>query len=251
MGKRLIQQKLGKGSPSYKRPSSRCKADVEYRNLDELEKSGKLSGEVVEFVDDPARTAILMEVKFNNNEMNLFIAPEGAMIGDRIEVGVSAGVKPGNVLPLNSIPEGMPVYDIEITPGDGGRLVRSSGTTAFVVSHEGGVVTVRLPSKKLKMLDGRCRAQIGIICGGGRLEKPFLKAGKKFYAMGAMNRRWPNVRGVAMNPYNHPFGGKEHHKGRPSTVSRSTPPGRKVGHLASRRTGRRRGKSVEREDTGG
>jgi large subunit ribosomal protein L2 len=250
MGKRLIQQKLGKGSPSYRRPSSRCKVDLEYRNLDELEKNGKLSGEVVGFVDDPARTAILMEVKFDNNEMGLFIAPEGAMVGERIEVGVSAEVKPGNVLPLNSIPEGMPVYDIELTPGDGGRLVRSSGTTAFVVSHEGGIVTVRLPSKKLKLLDGRCRAQVGVICGGGRLEKPFLKAGKKFYAMGAMNRRWPNVRGVAMNPYNHPFGGKEHHKGRPSTVSRSTPPGRKVGHLASRRTGRRRGKSVEREETG-
>jgi large subunit ribosomal protein L2 len=250
MGKRLIQQKLGKGSPSYKRPSSRCKTDLEYRNLDELEKNGKLGGEVIGFVDDPARSAILMEVKFDNAEKSLFIAPEGAMIGERIEVGASAGVKPGNVLPLNAIPEGMPVYDIELSPGDGGRLVRSSGTSAFIVSHEGGIVTVRLPSKKLKMIDGRCRAQVGVICGGGRLEKPFLKAGKKFYAMGAMNRRWPNVRGVAMNPYNHPFGGKEHHKGRPSTVSRSTPPGRKVGHLASRRTGRRRGKSGEREEVG-
>jgi large subunit ribosomal protein L2 len=250
MGKKLIQQRLGKGSPSFRRPSSRCKADVEYRSLDEFEKSGKLSGEVIGFVDDPARSALLMEVKFENNESNILIAPEGAMIGDRIEVGAVAEVRAGNVLPLNSIPEGMPVYNIEITPGDGGKLVRSSGTTAFVVSHEEGLVTVRLPSKKLKVLDGRCRAEIGVICGGGRLEKPFLKAGKRFHAMGAMNRRWPNVRGVAMNPYNHPFGGKEHHKGRPSTVSRSTPPGRKVGHLASRRTGRRRGKSIRTEETG-
>jgi len=250
MGKKLIQQRLGKGSPSFRRPSSRCKADVEYRDLDDAEKSGKLGGRVIGFVDDPARTALLMEVKLENNESNILIAPEGAMIGDRIEVGAAAEVRAGNVLPLNAIPEGMPVYNIEITPGDGGKLVRSSGTTAFIVSHEEGRVTVRLPSKKLKVLDGRCRAEIGVICGGGRLEKPFLKAGKRFHAMGAMNRRWPNVRGVAMNPYNHPFGGKEHHKGRGSSVSRSTPPGRKVGHLASRRTGRRRGKSSEDRGTG-
>jgi len=250
MGKKLIQQKLGKGSPSYRRPSSRCKADVEYRRLDELERTGKLMGQVTGFVDDPARNALLMEVKFDNNERGVLIAPEGTAIGDMIEVGSGAEVRAGNVLPLEAIPDGMPVYNIEITPGDGGKLVRTSGTVAFIVSHEAGVVTVRLPSKKLKALDGRCRAEIGVICGGGRLEKPFLKAGKKFHAMGAMNRRWPNVRGVAMNPYNHPFGGKEHHKGRPSTVSRSTPPGRKVGHLAARRTGRRRGKGIRTEETG-
>jgi len=250
MGKKLIQQKLGKGSPSYRRPSNRCKADVEYRSLDDIEKTGKLSGQIIDFIDDPARNALLMEVKFENNEKNILIAPEGAMIGEVIEVGVGAGLRFGNVLPLSSVPDGMPVYNIEITPGDGGRLVRTSGTTAFIVSHEAGFVTVRLPSKKLKILDGRCRAEIGVICGGGRLEKPFLKAGKRFHAMGAMNRRWPNVRGVAMNPYNHPFGGKEHHKGRGSSVSRSTPPGRKVGHLASRRTGRRRGKSVEEGGNG-
>jgi len=250
MGKLLLQQRLGKGSPSYRRPSHRFKADVEFRKPDEIEKNGKLVGQVVNFIDDPARNALLMEVKFENKERCVFIAPEGTGVGDRVEMGSSAEVGAGNVLPLNLIPDGMPIYNIEIVPGDGGKLVRTSGTTAFVVSHEAERVTVRLPSKKLKVLDGRCRAQIGVICGGGRLEKPFLKAGKHFYARGALNRRYPNVRGVAMNPYNHPFGGKEHHKGRGSAVSRSTPPGRKVGHIAARRTGRRRGKSSESERMG-
>jgi large subunit ribosomal protein L2 len=249
MGKRLLQQRLGKGSPSFRRPSHRFKADVEFRKLDEVEKEGKLVGWIVDLVDDPARNALLMEVEFENGERRFFIAPEGAAVGDLVEVGKNAELKPGNVLPLSAIPDGVPVYNIEITPSDGGRLVRTAGTAAFVVSHEDGQVTVKLPSKKIKVFDGRCRAQIGVVCGGGRLEKPLLKAGKMFYAMAAVNRRWPNVRGVAMNPYNHPFGGKEHHKGRGSAVSRSTPPGRKVGHIAARRTGRRRGK-VSKEEVG-
>jgi large subunit ribosomal protein L2 len=245
MGKMLLQQRLGKGSPSYKRPSHRFKADVKYRKLDEAELKGKIYGQVASFVDDPARTAILMDIKFENGENILLLAPEGIKIGDIIEVGNNAVIDIGNVLPLILIPDGTPIYNIEITPGDGGKLARASGEAAFVVSREAGFVTVRLPSKRLKILDGRCRAEIGTISGGGRLDKPFVKAGKKYYAMQAQNRRWPNVRGVAMNPYNHPFGGKEHHKGRPSTVARSTPPGRKVGHLAARRTGRRRGKETK------
>lgn len=248
MGKMLHQQRLGKGSPSYKRPSHRFKADVQYRKLDDAEIKGKLSGKIIVFVDDPARSALLMGVEFENGENTMLIAPEGVKIGDVIAVGSSAEIGVGNVLPLNLIPDGTPIYNIEITPGDGGKLVRSSGGAAFVVSHEAGFVTVRLPSKKLKVLGGRCRAEIGVICGGGRLDSPFMKAGKKYHAMQALNRRWPNVRGVAMNPYNHPFGGKEHHKGRPSTVARSTPPGRKVGHIAARRTGRRRGKESEEKE---
>lgn len=243
MGKRLLQQRLGKGSPSFKRPSHRFKADVEFRPLDEIEKNGKLVGWVMDLVDDPARNALLMDVRFENGERRLMIAPEGVAVGDVVEVGKDAEVRIGNALPLLQIPDGVPIYNIEITPGDGGKLVRTSGSAAFVVSHEDGQVTVKLPSKKIKVFDGSCRAQIGVVCGGGRLEKPLLKAGKRFHIMKAVNRRWPNVRGVAMNPYNHPFGGKEHHRGRGSAVSRSTPPGRKVGHIAARRTGRRRGKT--------
>ncbi|MEW6328908.1 MAG: 50S ribosomal protein L2 [Candidatus Micrarchaeota archaeon] len=238
MGKMLEQQRRGKGSPSYKRPSHRFKVDLCYRPYDEAERSGALYGEVVNFVDDPGRSALLMEVQFPNNEKRLMLAPEGAFVGQRVQAGASAELQPGNVLPLSAIPDGTPIYNIEIIPGDGGKMARVAGTSAYVVSREGGKVTVRLPSKKIHIFSGLCRAQIGVICGGGRLERPFMTAGRKMLAMNAVNRRWPHVRGVAMNPYDHPFGGKEHHRGRPSTVSRSTPPGRKVGHLAARSTGR-------------
>lgn len=247
MGKMLFQQRRGKGSPAFRAPSHRFKVELAFRSYDEAEKSGKVTGRVIDFVDDPARSAILMNVRFEDEE-RLLLAPEGAKIGDEVEEGAKAGVRAGNVLPLSQIADGMPIYNVEITPGDGGKLVRAAGGSAFVVSHEGDSVIVRLPSKKVKLLSGACRAQIGVICGGGRLERPFMTAGRKMFAMAAKNKRWPNVRGVAMNPYNHPFGGLQHHKGRSSCVGRGTPPGRKVGHLAARSTGRKKMKKREGEE---
>jgi large subunit ribosomal protein L2 len=92
------------------------------------------------------------------------------------------------------------------------------------------------------MLRPMCRAQIGVISGGGRLEKPLMKAGNSHYKFHAVNRRWPHNRGVKMSAYNHPFGGKQHHKGKSSCTSRGAPPGRKVGHIAARSTGRKKAK---------
>ncbi|MFH1285690.1 MAG: 50S ribosomal protein L2 [Candidatus Micrarchaeota archaeon] len=238
MGKFLQQQRRGKGSPAYTSPSHRYKVDLSYRVYDEVERNSVLKGEIVDFVDDPGRDAILMKIRFENNEELLLLAPEGAKVGENIELGKQAKIGSGNVLPLSQIPDGSPVYAIESVPGDGGKFVRAAGSAAFVVSHEGGVVTVRLPSKKVRIFPPDCRAQIGIICGGGRLEKPMMTAGANFHKMGARNRLWPVVRGVAMNPVSHPFGGSQHHKGKSSTVSRDTPPGRKVGHVAARTMGR-------------
>ncbi|MBI4399847.1 50S ribosomal protein L2 [Candidatus Micrarchaeota archaeon] len=242
MGKLLIQQRRGKGSRAYKRPSHRFKTDLALRKYDEIEKNSKLRGQVIEFVDDPARDAILMNVKFENGESCLFIAPEGIGIGDVVELGTEARIGIGNVLPLTKIPEGTPIYNLETVTGDRGKLIHSAGTCGFIVSRETNHVLVKLPSKHIKSFDATCRAQIGVISGGGKLENPFLKAGTRFHAMKAKNKTWPNVRGVAMNAVSHPFGGKEHHRGRSSCVGRNTPPGRKVGHLAARSTGRRKGK---------
>ena len=237
MGKPLNQQRRGKGSPTFRAPSHRYKCELKYRSYDELEKN-VLAGEVIRFVDDPGRDAVLMEVLFENGEKHLFLAPEGIKIGDRIEVGANAKLDIGCVLPLEKIPDGMPVYAIEGTPGDGGKFVRGAGGVAYVVSHEGEKVVVRLPSKELRTFNAKCRATIGVINGGGRLELPLLKAGKNYYKMKARNKYWPKVRGVAMNPYDHPFGGKEHHIGKASTIARNAPPGKKVGHIAARAVGR-------------
>jgi len=239
MGKMLRQQRRGKGSPAYKAPSHRFVCDVSFRPYDEIEKNSALKGTVVGFVDDPARSAPLMDVLFDNMERLLLIAPEGIKEGDAVSAGAASDVRAGSILPLANIPDGIPVYAIECIPGDGGKLVRTAGSAAFVVSHEGSEVLVRLPSKKVRAFDARCRAQVGVVAGGGRLEQPLTKAGAAYYAMRARNKMWPHVRGVSMNPYNHPFGGLQHHKGRGSAVARGTPPGRKVGHLAARTLGRK------------
>ena len=180
-------------------------------------------------------------VKFENGEKRLVLAPESIQINDDIEFGFAAPIKPGNALPLAQIPEGTPVYNLEKNPGDGGKFVKSSGTHASLITHDVGKAIVELPSGELKAFNPACRATIGVVAGGGRKEKPFLKAGNRFHALNAKGKKNVSVRGVAMNAVDHPHGGgNRQHPGRPTTVSRHAPPGRKVGSIAARRTGKRR-----------
>ncbi|GAB6102754.1 50S ribosomal protein L2 [Thermococcus atlanticus] len=238
MGKSLIQQRRGKGTTTFRAPSHRYRGRVKYVPLN-LTKEKTLVGKVVEILHDPGRTAPVARVKFEEFE-KLIIAPEGILVGDEVAIGPNAPVKIGNTLPLAMIPEGSYVYDIEAAPGDGGKFVRAGGAYALVVSRERDKVIVQLPSGELKQFNPMCRATIGVVAGGGRLEKPIVKAGKAYYIAKARNRFWPKPRGVKMNAVNHPHGGKEHHIGRPSTISRRAAPGQKVGHIAARRTGRRK-----------
>jgi large subunit ribosomal protein L2 len=150
----------------------------------------------------------------------------------------------GNIMPLYRVPDGAYIYNIERNPGDGGRFVKAPGSYANVVSKEGNRVLVKLPSRAVVSLSNECRVQLGIICGGGRLEAPLMKAGTAFHKYKARNRLWPTLRGVHMAAYNHPHGGKQHHTGKPTTVSRGSPPGSKVGHIAARQTGRRKSKKA-------
>jgi large subunit ribosomal protein L2 len=173
------------------------------------------------------------------------VAPEGISVGDRIEVGptpTQGMIAIGSILPLSAIPDGTSIFNIEIRFGDGGKMCRSGGAVAYVVSHdeEKNTVTVLLSSKQTRVLSGRARATVGVACGGGRLEKPLMKAGTAFHKARATNKQWPWVRGTAMAAYDHPHGGKS--LGKSNTVARSTPPGRKTGSVAASRTGRRRGK---------
>ena len=169
------------------------------------------------------------------------MAVEGMGIGETIEYGENVSLKPGNSTYLKNIPEGTPICNIENQPGDGGKFARASGTFAILVAHEEDRVLVQMPSGKLKWLNPKCKATIGVVAGGGRTDKPFVKAGKKYYKMKSKAAKWPRVRGVAMNAVDHPFGGGKHqHVGRPKTVSRNAPPGRKVGSIAARRTGVRK-----------
>jgi len=223
MGKNLPQQRRGRGtSPTYRSPSHRHPG---------IPAHPKLTGEgiVTSIEHAPGRTAPIARVKYGRLEV-LMIAPDGLQVGQVVTVG-GYNIDRGNTLPLGSIPEGTLVYNVESHPGDGGKFVRAAGTTAIVVSQAGKVV-LQLPSGQFATFDPKCRATIGVVAGAGRPERPFAKAGKKYLAYRSFSKPPVWVRGVAMNPVDHPHGGGAHqHVGRPSTVSWHASPGRKVGRL--------------------
>ncbi|MCD6576341.1 MAG: 50S ribosomal protein L2 [Nanoarchaeota archaeon] len=242
MPKRMRQQRAGKGTSVFRAPSFRYRYKSRYRSLDDAEKENKIEGKVIDIVNDTARTAPIMIVEYKTGEQAIIPAPYGIKVGDVVEAGANATIKAGNVLPLKSIPAGTPIYNIELVPGDGGKLVRASGTAARVVAHEENRVIIKLPSKELKQLNPNCRATIGLVAGFGRKEKPIVKAGKHYHMAKARGKYWPRVSGVAMNAVSHPFGGKRRstQSSKKKVAPRNAPPGRKVGSIAAKKTGRKK-----------
>ncbi|MBU0470438.1 MAG: 50S ribosomal protein L2 [Nanoarchaeota archaeon] len=238
MGKRIIQQRRGRGSGTYRSPSFRFKGEVKHYSLE-------TSGTVTDLVHCAGHSSPLMEVLFLTGDKGLAFAPEGIKVGDEVSVGNESNnngseLKSGSVLKLRDIPEGTLIHNIELRPADGGKLVRSAGVFAKIVAKTETAVRVKLPSKKEKLFLPDCRAAIGILSGAGKTEKPFLKAGTRFKKMKVRNKLYPKVCGISMNAVDHPFGGKcSHIKGRPTQSPRNAPPGRKVGKIAPRRTGRK------------
>jgi len=237
MGKNLIQQARGKGGPRYRAPSFRYKGRSEYAKYEK----GILSGEIIDFVHCQGHSAPLAQIEYENGSKVLIQAPEGVRVGERVEMGEKIDIKNGNIMPLKNIPEGVSIYNIESFPGDGGKFVRSSGGFAKIITKMQNTIVVEMPSAKRRDFLPGCRATIGVIAGSGRKEKPFLKAGKKYFAMKAKNKLWPIVSGVSMNAVDHPFGGSSSSvKGGPTQASRNSPPGRKVGKIAPKQTGKKR-----------
>lgn len=237
MGHRITTQNRGKGGPTYRAPSHRYKAELKHIGDD----TQKITGTVIDIEHDPARNAPIALVKLESGEKVYMLVTEGLGIGGSVLWGSAGEVKNGNTLTLQNIPTGTYICNIEARPNDGGKFVRSSGVQAVVVDKSEDRVGIRMPSGKTKWFNARCRATIGIVAGGGRVEKPFVKAGNKYHKMQNTASNWPRVRGVAMNVIDHPFGGGGHqHTGRPKTVARGTSPGRTVGHVAARRTGKSR-----------
>ncbi len=233
MGKNLISQRRGRGSSTYRSSSHRFQGEVKHPHLN-------TAGTITDILHCAGHSAPLLEVATLSGHTALAIAPEGMKVGDEIAFGTEE-VREGNVLQLKDIPEGTSIHNIEIHPGDGGKLVRSSGVFARIIAKTEQGVQVKLPSKKEKVLNPACRAAIGIVAGSGRPEKPFMKAGTRYHRMAARNKLYPRVCGISMNAVDHPFGGKgSHTKGRPTQSPRNAPPGRKVGKIAPRRTGRKK-----------
>lgn len=244
MGKRILVQRRGRGSPLFRSLSHRKRGKARYLPLTEKERVDKIEFTIIDFVHERGRGVPLMLVKYENGSECFLPAPEGVHVGQKREQGLNADLEVGNVLPVQKIPEGTWICNVEMRPGDGGALCRSSGTHGQVRSQSKDSSSIQLPSRHVKMVNNNARAMIGIISAGGRPDRPFAKAGLKRSFMRAKGHKaFPVVRGVAMNIVSHPFGGGAHQgPGQPTTVSRNAPPGRKVGLIAARRTGLRRGR---------
>lgn len=153
-----------------------------------------------------------------------------------IYAGKKAQLTIGNIKPVGELPEGTIVCNLEAKQGDRGTIARASGDFALIVSHnlETGTTRVKLPSGARKVILSTCRGMVGQCAGGGRTEKPLLTAGNAYHKYKAKRNCWPKVRGVAMNPVEHPHGGGNHqHIGHASTVKRDSPPGKKVRNYCS------------------
>ncbi|MEO9364395.1 MAG: 50S ribosomal protein L2 [Nitrososphaera sp.] len=242
MGKRTLVRRRGRGGKQFRAIIVGKIAPAKYPNF-KLEENHK--GTVVDIVHERGRDAPLAKVSFDDGRYSYVPAPEGTIVGSTIQVGQGSPATKGNILALESVPDGTLVCNIEKNVGDGGKLIKAAGSGAIVFAHGTEGVTIKFPSGKFLTLNAKCRAMVGTIAGAGRKEKPFLKAGSRAKYMQAHGRLYPTVRGIAQAAVYHPHGGGRHqHIGRQSSVSRNTPPGRKVGNIAPRKTGRGRIKEV-------
>lgn len=248
-------QRKGKGG-IFKAHTKHRKGAVKLRVLDYAERNGYIRGVVKDIVHDSGRGAPLAKVQFRNaykfkRDNETFVATEGMYTGQFVYCGKKATLNVGNVLPLSSVPEGTIVCNIEAQAGDRGAFARGSGCFAVVITHDEdkGTTRLRLPSGGKKTVPSDVRAQIGVVAGGGRTDKPLLKAGRAYHKYRVKRNCWPKIRGVAKNPVEHPHGGGNHqHIGMPSTVAKDRPAGRKIGLIGARRTGRLRGVKKTAQD---
>jgi large subunit ribosomal protein L2 len=158
-------------------------------------------------------------------------------VGQNISVG---GNKVGDIAKIGDLKNGTEVFNVEHNPSDGGRFVRSGGNFATIMAKEGDVVKVMMPSKRVKKFDVNCRVTVGRAAGDGRTSKPILKAGRKFYIMKAKSKLWPRTSAVCMNAIDHPFGSGQGKNPKAKIAKRNASPGKKVGLLRPRRTGRKK-----------
>jgi large subunit ribosomal protein L2 len=175
-----------------------------YRNIDFKRNKFNMGAEVVRNEYDPNRSAFISLIKYEDGEYRYILSPKSIKIGDRIESGENVEIKDGNALPLKNIPVGSSVHNIEMKPGAGGQLVRSAGTSAQIISKEESNVQIRLVSGEIRLIHKNSLATIGVLSNQDNKNIKLGKAGRNRY----LGKR-PKVRGVVMNPVDHPHGGGE------------------------------------------
>lgn len=175
-----------------------------YRQIDFKRQKIDMPAEVVRFEYDPNRTCFLALIRYEDGELSYIIAPQKLAVGDKILSSPVADIKPGNALPLKGIPVGTIVHNIEMKPGKGGQMARSAGTFVQIVGRDSGHTLLKLSSGEVRMVLSECWATVGSVSNPDQKNKKDAKAGRS---------RWrgkrPSVRGVAMNPVDHPHGGGE------------------------------------------
>jgi large subunit ribosomal protein L2 len=175
-----------------------------YRMIDFKRTKLDMSATVERIEYDPNRTAFIALIKYEDGELNYILAPQRVQAGDVIVAGPGSDIKPGNALPLNNIPIGTIVHNVEMKPGKGGQIARSAGTYVQIVGRDSGYAQVKLTSGELRLVRGECMATIGAVSNPDQSNIKIGKAGRKRW----LGKR-PAVRGVAMNPVDHPHGGGE------------------------------------------
>jgi large subunit ribosomal protein L2 len=218
-----------------------------YRAIDFKRTKDGVPAKVATIEYDPNRTTYIALLHYADGAKSYILAPQGVRVGATVESGPSADIQPGNALPLRAIPTGTVVHNVELIPGQGGKLGRSAGSAIQVVAKEGSMVTLRLPSSEMRMVRADCRATVGTLSNSEHQNVKIGKAGRSRH-----KGKRPQSRGVAMNPVDHPHGGGEAHKtpgghpktpwGRPTLGYRTRKKGKKSDALIVR--GRRRGKKT-------
>jgi large subunit ribosomal protein L2 len=195
------------GRNSYGRKTSRHRGGghkQQYRVIDFKRKKDGVPAKVAAIEYDPNRTCRIALLHYLDGEKRYILAPEDVQVGDTVQSGQGAEIRPGNALPLRFIPVGTVVHNVEFKPGAGGKMARSAGSSVQLVAKEGDHATLRLPSTEMRRVPIDCRATVGEV---GNAEHDLIKIGK------AGRNRWkgvrPQTRGVAMNPVDHPHGGGE------------------------------------------
>jgi large subunit ribosomal protein L2 len=175
-----------------------------YRLVDFKRRKFDVPAKVERLEYDPNRTAFLALLKYDDGELSYIIAPQRLKVGDTVVAGEKVDIKPGNAMPLGSIPVGTIVYNIEMKPGAGGKIARSAGTYAQLVGKDAGYAQIKLMSGELRLVRGECIAAIGAVSNPDNQNQHLGKAGRSRWL-----GRKPHQRGVVMNPVDHPHGGGE------------------------------------------
>ena len=203
----LTSLKKHAGRNSYGRITVRHQGGgnkVKYRIIDFKRNKLDVAATVTSIQYDPNRTAFIALLQYEDGEKSYIICPEGLKVGDKVIASASADIKPGNALPIENIPVGTVIHNVELYPGKGAQLVRSAGNSAQLMAKENGYAQVRLPSGEVRLVRLNCMATIGVVSNGEHANVSIGKAGRKRH-MGIR----PTVRGSVMNPCDHPHGGGE------------------------------------------